>query len=643
MDDLKQIFNDTTKSELFNYINRQVNIRPPNIYQGDVITRTDALGSFHRVAMYKSQQFILNDIKVPQPSLIAKDFTREEIIDMKNDLETYMNRVLIKELASQRVAYLNNNFYYPRGIYKVANLYNYYQEYGINNGKWDDSYTYFYEDGLKLLVDQFSFKILDNVEPFVSDKEFFALDDDLIWEIYMEQSPYLDIIDQRKKSGFPDFQPQSIENIIYTAKNWADIVKAVKYLVGTMYFRSQGGKYDFEQALEKIKIRVVVGSSLPVKMAGTPFTYTFKTSAPELSPYYKDTNVVLDSMLESFISVYDQKDMIAFTTDISGCDQAHNEVMLVPTMNKFLAKMRDDMDDSAKRQFFEGTTKYAFSAMKDPAIAWTIRQMQKRSKMAKSIMKSLSGNPLVPGIQTASVISSHAAGIGKTYDPKFAGRDLVDYVMSTLVKDLKCQIDDLYYAGARVNVLDVGDLITKQYGLRINGTKVETSDKGWITFLKNDMGYLYNESELGSMILLDGSNPDGTYTGEWDTKFQGTFDKERGNKDDGAPLFYLEEGSYDKDESDLVVSNLKIKDYKTGKSYFGVTKDVQQLIGILLSFTRKMPLELLDLYEFYFKTKPVWIKLLKLVKMIKHLKVVEKDFGFSDYLNLMTKIEELYG
>jgi hypothetical protein len=648
MDDMETVFYETTKSSLYNHIKLCSANGIMNGY--DKIVRPDKLFKFNRFGLFKSQGFsgMYNDILEPKYSLYRHEFTEDEITCLKNDVISFCNKYMTPMLAKSHVDYFMNQYNYPRGRYYASLLFDNFQGYGINNGKWSDGATDLWLDAINIFPSQINFSFLDKMAPIgkhLYDYNGVNLED--FWKLVLTYHPYLEILDQRKKGGFPHYKTTNVERILEILVDFDNLNHGEEADVGTGYFRTQGGKLKRKEGRTYIdwKIRNVIGSTDVRKISGSIMTYIMKLSQPKSTPYFKDGNVVAERVLSSFVKVYDQPDAIAFSTDISLNDQSHTNVNMVPIMELTYKLMSEQMDNRFHLNQFLEYMKLTFDSMKDSKVIWDVRQIQV-PKSKKGLYKSLSGNPLVPYIETTSVLATHIASIALTLD--IVMPDLIDYVMSDLVIDVLDQIDDFYYAGVRTKPgLEMIELIGKyntlEYGLGTNVAKLEHSDHGYVTLLKTDIGKIYIDKDNAGcdLTLLDGTNIEFSILGGVSTKIKGLFDKERGNKDDGTPLFYFEYDDLDEGE---IRKLLNINDvvYLEGKKVFGVTKDVQQLLGVLMSFGRKMPFELLDLIMHYFKGKEVYDKLLQVAALATKLKTKEKDFGFNDYNLLLKVIHERY-
>jgi hypothetical protein len=642
MDDMLDVYSETTRSKLYNTVN--LLDRSDQLYNHEKIKRTDKVSNFNRRALYMSQNAILNDISVPQPSLIAKEFTNMEIVNFKLDIEKFVQKYFTVELATTHIDWLNNNYYFPRGIYYADKLVEAYQLYGINKGQWSDKAEYMFLKGIEVHLNEINYKFYNECLPLKDGYyNWQKSNEEELWQEMLNLHPYLEVVDQRKKSGFPHYQTQNVENITKTANKFTTVLEEDSTYVITVYFRTQGGKWVLEgiYKIPKWKIRFVGGTTLPLKMCGSPTTYVYKKSMPKGTPYFKDSNIVMENVLDVFKKNFNQPDRISFTTDISLNDQSHTAKLLDPVHYLNLKKM-DIIDDPNVKAGMKKYTRACYKSMENPKVVWNVRQTQV-SNGKERIVKSMSGNPLVPLYQTTTVTAAHLAAIGEILTPDIPNDDKISELYKNNVDLITCQIDDLFYSGDRIDIDIMGKYITKEFGLGINADKVETSDKNYITLLKVDVGQIYNEKNIEDIQLMDSSDPYFSFLGGISTKFKGFFDKERGNRDDGAPLFYIDPENLDDNEvSELLDNKPQSVVYIEGKKVVAVRKDLQQLLGVIMSFSHKLPLVLLELMEQHFKDKKVWDRLLTLSKVMRSIIIKEKDFGFSSYELLLLKISEMF-
>lgn len=653
MDDMTYVYKQTTGSDLYNEVKLQNDIK--NLYNNEIIVRPEKLGPVNRFALYKSQGIILNDIKKAEPSLIAKEFTKIEISNFVRDVQQFIDLYFTENLKKHHMDWFENNYLFDRGIYFAKILVDAFQDYGINHGKWSDRSKFLFEEGINVHLDQIKYEEYDKCIPILDNpnvtknmkttniyqyrKEFEEED----WNHILELHPYFEIMDQTKKSGFPYFQAQNVEYWMDVSNNFYKLITETSSYVIVAYFRTQGGKFEYIglKRIPRWKVRFVGGTTGVIKLCGAPTTYVYKLSLPETTPYFRDTNDVMDEINVSFSKVYYDEDLAAWTTDITKNDQSHTARLLDPIHEKHCYNILHNGGNSLISSKMAMYTNACYKSMVNPMLVWNVRQAQVSRPNTSRLVKSMSGNPLVPLYQTSSVISAHLSAIGDQLVPDIDKTNLIDTVLKDHTQLLKCQIDDLFFAGTKVDVDVMGKFITNEFGLGINADKVETSEKGYITFLKVDVGHIYDDDKCDELDLLDGTKDKFfTYLGGISTKTKGIFDKERGNRDDGSPLFYVSPDDLDsKEQKELLTTN---KAYINGKKVFGVKKVVQQLIGVLLSFSRKMPLQFLAIVEFHFRHKECWKMTLELSKIVDHLVIKEKDFGFNDYVILLKTIARLY-
>lgn len=641
------VFNLTYRSTLYNYL--RVLDENNRLRVGDQLSSLSSLGYYYnKLALYKSQSVVYNTVETINPSLFKRQFTESEILAFKESITHFIDLYFRNEFAESEREYFQITYPHPRGYYYCNLLADEFQTYGINKGFKSDNYNELFNRGVNIFLNQIDFSKLNNVksvynaevQSLCSNFDNYKGNSGEVWDELLVLCPYLDIIDQRKKSGFPFYDIQDKEHIIGVCADISDLSNKPESKVGTMYFRTQGGKWiNLVKNIIKWKIRPVIGSTSVVKVDGAPITYVFKESAPYSCPYYKDANDVMETkVLPSFIKAFNEpNDLMAFTSDISKCDQSHTNVNMKPVIDNIFKRINAQCS-SVDVNTLSKMIRDCIDSMLAPVVVFNCAQAQVGEK---DVYKSLSGNPAVPLIQTTSVSACHLVCSAEQYYgnniEKVKGDSLDEFLK--LVIMMQDQIDDYYYCGPRIDHVEMGKSITANYGLEINTSKMETGDKGYIIMLKIACGDLYNEKGKKELVLLDRSTPDFSILGVIGSKFKGFFDKERGNADDGTPLFFVELSEVD--ESDEFVNFTKVEAIN-GKRYVPVEKEVQQLLGVIMSFGRKIPIQLLDIIEYHFRGKPVWNKLLMLAQCVTHVIMKKQEYGMSDYTILLEYLAKSY-
>lgn len=648
---MTQIYKQTSRSNLYNAIMRA---EEQSLLPDGMVVKRPGQGStglafnlrFDQFALYKSQEHIYFDNERPNPSLIRKEFSEIEILAMKKKVEQFCIDNMTAEVAKSELSYANNQWYHARGTYYARMLFNNFLEYGFNNGAWSEDDRFNFSKANSIFLDQLDFTHLNHCQPIHKDVDYSTME----WNDVLMMHPYLEILDQSKRSGFPKYFPQNIDNQRAFLSDWKNKGYEPESYVGTAYMRTQGGKWDDlnEKTLIIWKVRDVVGSTYPIKVKGAPVTHVFKESQPDYSPYYKDGNIVHGTVRKAFTKCYDDKDKIVFTLDIHGCDQGHTNVNYEPVIDNINERILSEVDANVALPMVEYVNECKKS-MTNPIVVWNVRQA---SQGKKGVIYSLSGNPIVPMVQTTSVMSSAIVALLKTLEGDVIPRpdlNMFQEFMDNHVILMLDQIDDFLYAGTRCPdiIKLVGEYITDHFGLVINIGKVEDSDKGYVCLLKVNTGRLYLENKIKDILLLDGSDPFITSLGTIFTKLHGLWDKERGNKDDGTPLFYIDESGFTSSElkkaSTSLINTSEVA-YYNGKRVIGVRKKVQQLLGNLMSYGKTIPVQLLDIYYDFFKGKDCWKQLFQLAQFSEENLIIikEKDFGFNDYQMLLAFLLKNY-
>jgi hypothetical protein len=635
---------NVTRSRLFNHIrstevNRFVKFSRPR--------QVDAL------ALYKSQNFMYDLKTKPNWSQYASQFTMGQINDFYTDIKQFATTKFVAPLNDMHADYFKRKFKHIRGYLDPKIVYNAFQEYGHNSGIWGSNEAKLYEMGISYYLNDLNFKSLENLERFPANKQFYEWFDekqDERWPKLLEMYPYLSTLNLTSSSGYPHWNEQNIGYVLENMHASYEMLINPEHSINTAYCRTQGGTSVTDevnklvsrlQELVNWKNRYVDGVPFHVKDTQAFVTYLFQESKPIWTPYFK-TGVEVNTRIMNDIALAVNKGYFYYASDIEECDQSHTNVNLDRIYYQFQLKLAKlVMEINWLLSFF----KAGFKFLKNPKVLWNFRQMQHNNYPEQRTF-SLSGHPHIPLFQTLSVLVSHVLGtlaaIDKLNDVQ--GEHLKDKIEENII-DVLCQIDDIFMV-VDLNGQDpeefkkrLSEFMLKHYGMKTNHTKYLDAALGFTMLLKVVVGFLYPEGE--ALLCVDGTQDILAFLGYIPTKTKGMFDKERGSKDDGTPLLYLDLDDLDSnDMKKLVNVNHKYVDPKTGKVLYGAKKALQQLYGSLQSFGPKMPYELLQIVQWHFNKKKVWNELILLSKM-KTTRILARDWGFQDHELVMKAVLDL--
>jgi Fe-S cluster biosynthesis and repair protein YggX len=641
---IEDAIKSTTKSRLFNHIRN---------FEGSKFVKFTRPRTIDGLALFKSQNFMYELQTKPHWSQYASQFTMSEINEFKIEVKNYATTQFTPSLNEMHKDFFRRKFNHIRGYLDPKLVFNNFQEYGINKGMWGVNEAKLYELGLDYYMKDLNFEILSNLKRLPVNQEFydyFKEDQTRRWPEFLKLFPYLKTLNLSASSGSPHWNEQNIGYILdNTATSYDNLVKQVEMYV-TAYCRTQGGATIEEIVNELIKKlgeligwknRFVAGVPYDVKDTQSIITYLFQQSKPKWTPYFK-TGVEVNTRVMKGIEVANAKGYYYYASDIQSCDQSHTNPNLDRLFMKFKNRLEelDVMLNWLVKYFVAG---YKF--LKNPKILWNMRHLQHNNYPGGRTF-SLSGHPHIPIFQTLSVLVAHVIAslhaLGRLKDVQ--GEKLEDKIKDEVI-DVLCQIDDIFMI-IDLNGKDpeefkrnISDFMFKHYGLRTNHSKFVDSVLGFTILLKVVIGFLFPGEE--GLLALDGTHDVLTFIGYIPTKTQGMFDKERGAKDDGTPILYLELDDLDsKDQKKLVNVNHKYIDPDTGDVLYGAKKALQQLYGSLQSFGPKMPVSLLKLIQWHFHKKQVWDELILLSK-IKTKRILTRDWGFQDHELVLKSVANL--
>lgn len=600
---------------------------------------------FNFMSLYSSNSFTYNDKKkyVPSPFALDSgiDYKSDVAINLRKQISAFSEKHFVEPLRLEVDEYLNKKWGKWKGVFLARNLARGMFQYGLNEGQWPDSARQLYMHFGKYFIDQTKYNLSTKWEPIpdyqrLQELRTLGVDG---WLELLHSYPYLSMLDLTASSGFPHWRTQSMKHVYdYAGFAYED---ALLQDFMTIQARTQGGKLldDLPATAGELsfgnvswKVRVVLASSFPVKVITTPESYLWKLSEPTFTHYYKDGEVVQNRILDMIRKADVDPTLDVVNTDLDLADQTQDSRGFGSLIDYNLKKYEQESSPWMSKYMSRGSR-----PLKRPYVIVNPRQILKFK-----VMISPSGHPSVPKNESASVYAAHLAGLAHAFGFDVSGMK-VDEVLELLI-DILVQIDDVQFLCPKFDLDEWAKWIRKNLGFIISAAKTNTFSKdGYVTPLKVNNGFIYDEANISEITPLDGSDPsNGSFLGYLPTKGWGLIDHETGTRDDSPVVLMISEEDFTWAERQDLATRYNVYIDEHGTKYYLATKPIQSLFGTMTSFGPKVPVEWITSMYLTLRETKTYKDLMIYLRRQDSILIMGKDYGFGKNDKLIKLMLELY-